>query len=178
MTFLGADLSLTRSGIVVLSEAGAVLWRDSIQPKTKGPARLKAIATGLVDAIRGHSAEEVAIEAPFTGSGPMMHVALHLAELHGAVKVALLDAGIKPPYYVAPTTLKKFATGSGKGEKSAVQLNVYKKWGQDFGSNDEADAYVLARIAGAIQGAFKTTGYEAECVKTIKKSPTNEARAS
>lgn len=51
---------------------------------------------------------------------------------------------------VAPNTLKKFATGVGKGKKEAVLLHAYKAWGYENSSNNVVDGYVLARIAQAI----------------------------
>lgn len=53
---------------------------------------------------------------------------------------------------VAPSTLKKFATGKGNGDKALVQAHVQKRWGQIFESNDEADAFCLFHMALCISG--------------------------
>lgn len=178
MTFLGADLSLTSSGIVTIGESGAVIENARFQPKSRGVPRLQAIGEELADRIVGNGAEEVCIEAPFAAGGPMLNAALMLAELHGAVKVALRNRGIKQPYYVAPMTLKKFTTGSGKAEKGAVQLAIARKWGIEIQNNDLADGYALARMAGVIAGKIPAQGYELECVKTVLKSPLNAERVT
>ena len=47
---------------------------------------------------------------------------------------------------VAPTQLKKFVLGIGKGGKDEIRLGVYKKWGFEFKTDDECDAAVLAMI--------------------------------
>ena len=51
---------------------------------------------------------------------------------------------------VPPSTLKKFVTGSGVAPKNKMMLGVYKKWGVEFETDDEADAYALARAADMV----------------------------
>ncbi len=45
---------------------------------------------------------------------------------------------------VAPPTLKKFVTGSGRAKKEQMLLKIYKKWGREFDSTDEAEAFAVA----------------------------------
>ena len=47
---------------------------------------------------------------------------------------------------VPPTSLKKFVLGKGAGDKDMMRLGVYKRWGFEAATNDEVDAYALARI--------------------------------
>lgn len=47
---------------------------------------------------------------------------------------------------VAPTAVKKFATGKGNAKKEVIIGHVQKRWGVLFENSDEADAYVLYRI--------------------------------
>lgn len=50
---------------------------------------------------------------------------------------------------VAPTTLKKFVIGKGGGAgtgKNKMALATFKRWGVEFQTDDECDAYGLARI--------------------------------
>lgn len=76
-----------------------------------------------------------------------------VGELGGVIRVALYEAGIEY-VLVTPNQLKKFATGKGGGKdggkKEDVKLGVYKHWGKEFPSNDEADAFVLAKIGEAL----------------------------
>ena len=51
---------------------------------------------------------------------------------------------------VAPSSLKKFVIGSGKGEKNLMLLHVFKKWGIEAVNDDEADAVALARVGVAL----------------------------
>ena len=53
---------------------------------------------------------------------------------------------------VAPTTLKKFALGAGKGEKSVILREVFKDYGLNTATDDEADACVLAHIGACLVG--------------------------
>jgi crossover junction endodeoxyribonuclease RuvC len=53
---------------------------------------------------------------------------------------------------VAPSTLKKFILGAGKGEKSFVVREVFKAYQLDATTDDEADACVLAHIGACLIG--------------------------
>lgn len=51
---------------------------------------------------------------------------------------------------VAASQLKKFALGTGKGEKDQIMMQVLKRWDIETADNNQADAVVLAKIAEAI----------------------------
>ena len=74
-----------------------------------------------------------------------------LAELNGIIKFWLWRRGIQY-VLVAPTTLKKFILGAGKGEKSFIVREVFKAYGLDARTDDEADACVLAHIGACLIG--------------------------
>lgn len=48
---------------------------------------------------------------------------------------------------VAPSTLKKYVTGSGKGKKIGIIAHTTRRWNVLFGTDDEYDAHGLARLA-------------------------------
>ncbi len=79
------------------------------------------------------------------------------AELGWAVRrsIATVFGSRSPlgyPTIATPGQVKKYATGAGKGvDKNQVLKEVYKRWGADFSSDDEADAYVLALMAAALE---------------------------
>ncbi len=52
---------------------------------------------------------------------------------------------------IPPLRLKQFATNKAAAEKDLVIKEIYKRWGVEFKTNDEADAYVLAQIARAVK---------------------------
>jgi crossover junction endodeoxyribonuclease RuvC len=69
---------------------------------------------------------------------------------------------------VAPTSLKKFATGKGAGDKSLIQAHVQRRWGQMFETDDECDAFCLYQMALCISGRQKPeTQPQRDAVKTV-----------
>ena len=108
-----------------------------------------------------------------------------LGELGAVVKISLrlhprLWDPACYPTIVAPTQVKKFACNNGNAKKEDIKLGVYKQWGAEFGTNDEADSYVLARIAAGIcstqgdgtsalaWGHGELTGYQRDILKKLK----------
>lgn len=47
---------------------------------------------------------------------------------------------------VPPSNLKQYATGKGNAAKEVVMMNVFKRWNEEFDDNNQADAFVLAKI--------------------------------
>lgn len=74
-----------------------------------------------------------------------------IGELGGVIRVMLTEVGIKW-IEVNPSLVKKFATGRGNAKKEEIAIAIYKRWGREFLSNDEADAFVLAVIGQALVG--------------------------
>lgn len=75
-----------------------------------------------------------------------------LGELGGVMRLALVQTF--PPHLlraVAPTTVKKYVTGSGRADKDKMMLAVYMRWKHESSSHDAADAYALARIAADLE---------------------------
>jgi crossover junction endodeoxyribonuclease RuvC len=98
-------------------------------------------------------------------------------EIGAAIKLALLDHftsadGIDItayPVLVAPQQLKKFATGSGNAKKEMIPKEVLKRWGADFDDGNLAEAYVLARIAHAVDTqSDQPTKFQADVVKALE----------
>lgn len=99
-----------------------------------------------------------------------------LGELGAALKFAL--ALVFPGHIerrihaVAPATVKKFVTGSGRADKDKIMMAVYKRWGFEPESNDVADAYTLARIADALATPEPPElGFQREVLDTIRNPP-------
>lgn len=74
---------------------------------------------------------------------------MQLAALNFMVRELVHSHGF-PFIVVPPTTLKKFVIGKGVGEKELMLLETYRRWGVAFSSNDECDAYGLARFGEAL----------------------------
>jgi crossover junction endodeoxyribonuclease RuvC len=71
------------------------------------------------------------------------------------------------PILVAPQQLKKFATGNGNTKKELITKEVLKRWGVDFDDTNLAEAYVLARIAHAVDTSPEMTQFQADVVKNL-----------
>lgn len=72
---------------------------------------------------------------------------------------------------VAPSMLKKYATGKGNAKKDQIMLAVYKSWGRDFETSDQADAAVLAMIGLALIGAVEPeTEYRRKVIEELRKA--------
>jgi hypothetical protein len=90
-----------------------------------------------------------------------------MGELGAVLRLALINFFPKEDtYVVAPTTVKKFATGSGRSSKDKMMLEVYKRFGYDAPTHDAADAYTLARIAHALDHPPELK-FQAEVVDTV-----------
>ena len=72
---------------------------------------------------------------------------------------------------VSATTLKKFATGSGRAKKDDVMLSIYQRWGATFANSDEADAFALWRLGlGCFGGVEPDESEPAKFVDAYRSS--------
>lgn len=97
-------------------------------------------------------------------------------ELGAIVKLSIYDyfdrfadgyGDLRYPTIVTPSSLKKFATGSGVARKSGMMLAVYKKWGFDTGDDNLADAFALAQLARTLHTGSAELAYEKEALKAV-----------
>lgn len=151
MISVGLDLSLARTGVVVL-DGDNLVTSGVVKSKPDGDSpkdeldRLVEICTNIekmvfesdrrVDII---SIEGLAFMARNTTA------LVQLAGLNYFVRKMCVDRGV-PFVIVAPTSLKKFISGKGVGDKNIMMLEVYKKYGFTFLDDNENDAFVLAKI--------------------------------
>lgn len=169
--FAGFDLSLTASGIVILNSKGEVKERHVIKSKLRGQERLEEILNKIKAIIEPYNIQLVCIEGYAMGGVGRV---FDIAELGGIVKFHLYQ--IKQAFCTpTPTQVKKYATGKGGGPnagKDQVTMHVFKNWGFEAVDNNEADAYVLSRIALALSG-FDTTlkAYQKEVIEQIHNPP-------
>lgn len=99
-----------------------------------------------------------------------------LGELGGMMKLALgsvFHEHIERRLHaVAPATVKKFVTGSGRADKDKMMMAVFKRWGFEPDTHDVADAYVLARIADALaEPEPPELQFQKEVLDTIRRPP-------
>ena len=148
------DPSLTSTGLAFgIDETDVCTMAVKSKPRGEGVSnRVKRYElviqqlTKVLDVIRPRL---VLIEGYSFGSKNGKH--MDMAELGGLIRWHSTDY---TPHIleVAPTTLKKFATGKGAGDKALIQAHVMKRWGKMFETSDEADAFVLFQMALCIAG--------------------------
>jgi len=141
--FIGLDLSLSATGAVLIDTEYNILKKDIITSTARGTERLYLMEMSLLDFIDDEKIDLVCIESPAYSAPGNLH---DLGKLAGMCEMSLYKKGITF-IYAAPLQLKKYVTGQGKGEKSAIILDIYKFWGEELRDNNIADAYVLAHIA-------------------------------
>ena len=166
--FVGLDPSLTAFGVAVVSGDGVYEDTWLIRSAKRGVDRLLDISYQLTDTFAdvqqsGDRIVDVAMEDTVRSS----FSASALGELAGVTKTTchtVLRGRAQYPLRVPPTTLKKFATGRGNAKKAEILLSVYKKWGREILDDNEADAYVLARIASG----HANLAYEREILSQLR----------
>lgn len=181
--YIGLDLSLTASGVVVLNAGGTVKEHHVIKVKTKGVERLNNIQGEIRSIIGMYNIKRVCIEEyAFGAQGKTFHI----GELGGVVKLLLYRMKVRHEG-VPPTVLKKFTTGKGGGEganKDQMTLYAFKNWAFTGVDNNEVDAFCLARFAMALEGLggpFNKTQTETitqhlnPVIKKSKKGKSNES---
>lgn len=157
MNTLGIDQSFTCTGLVVVDENEEVIGYKLINTdKDKEDTytnfrRAKKISDEIVEYIISMNIDKVHIEG--LGFGASGDATRNLAGLQYLIVNECLDRGIEP-LIVAPTSLKKFATGSGKAKKTEVFESIEDSNPSFFkdllevkktkGRYDLADAYWLA----------------------------------
>lgn len=172
--YLGLDLSLTGTGLVVLDDSGEVVYSSTAKNKLRGIERLSFIEEVVGDLLVRFKIKMICIEGYAMGSRSGQ--AFSIGELGGVIKLLLWEQA-KTYFLVPPTQLKKYVTGSGRAEKDMVILNVYKKWGWEAGDNNQADAYVLARIARQLHSpSDDLSKYQQEVLDAIINPPKKKGK--
>lgn len=158
--FIGIDPS-TKTGIVAVGLDGTVLasanlhqradrTRQKVKQKRNPYDRLRAFEMVLEDFLDDYVIEGVFIEkyafnlnGKFKQSADSIITQCRYGELIRATIYRICGGHSE----VTPSQLKKYALGVGKGGKDEIRLGIYKQWGVEFKTDDECDAFVLARMA-------------------------------
>lgn len=147
---IGLDLSLTSTGVAELFRDGPTVVVGTITSKGKATDDLDARAyrvERMVDRIEDYFAQgdaEVLIEAP-TYQGGGGH-AWDRAGLWWGVVQACRTRRVAV-HLASPSTVKKWATGSGRAEKNTVGVHIGRLYPDvAITTDDEADALVMAHM--------------------------------
>jgi crossover junction endodeoxyribonuclease RuvC len=167
--YLGIDPSLTGCAVAIVGEKGEFINSQRFSNKLRGMERLIFIRNKVAEVLNDynwrHGIKAVGIEGYARGA---MNRREEAGELGGTLRILLFENKIQ--YIdIAPSQIKKFATGKGNAQKDHVLLAVYKKWGIEFKTNDEADAFVAAQVVRAMfEDADGALVYEKEVLKKLK----------
>lgn len=136
----GLDLSITNTGV---GHGSIAEWDGSplgcthlINPRGTGDDRLVVIKNQAREYVRG--SDLVLIEGFLQKSFSAGTTGM----VHGAVRTMLIEEGI-PYATMAPTSLKKYATGSGSAGKVDMAVAAFKRAGVEFSNDNECDAWWL-----------------------------------
>lgn len=151
----GIDLSMTSTGVAWIGADGDTLTR-SVTSKGKATDDLEARATRIRRltediAYQVPFGELVVIESPSFGSAGAG--TWDRSGLWWSVVLFLMDENSNGIAMVAPTTLKKWLTGSGRAEKNTVGVHVGRLFPTtEIKTDDEADALGLAHLGACKLG--------------------------
>lgn len=157
----GLDFSITATGVAHTNEGGACT--HVIKTKGTKDDRLVVIKNQVLSYVQG--SEFALIEGLGFAS---MKLAIS-GMVHGAVRCGLIEAGI-PYATIPPTSLKKYATGSGGADKTAMAMAAYKRAEVEFTNDNECDAWWLWVALTDHLGApvFKLPQVQRESLAKIK----------
>lgn len=148
MRVVGLDLSLTSSGVALILD-GQIITIGRIESKPVADATLADRRDRLRNVYRQVEsfavyADLAVVESPSFGQG-RQGGSHDRAGLWWLVVDVLLAARI-PVSEVSPAARAKYATGKGNAGKAAVVSAVTRRYDREFGTDDEADALVLAAM--------------------------------
>jgi crossover junction endodeoxyribonuclease RuvC len=88
-----------------------------------------------------------------------------MGEIGGCIRRMVWESGGNL-IVVPPSTLKKFLTGKGAGDKSVVMKHVFKRWAFDIDEDNQCDAFGCA-VLGLIDllDESQWTSLEADILK-------------
>jgi Holliday junction resolvasome RuvABC endonuclease subunit len=144
------DLSLRSTGYVVLDD-DQVVWHGVVGSDTLREAeRLQMFDTWIREALHfqalpfgSATVDHVGIEGYSYGS-PQAHTrAFGIGELGGIVKLAIHQVEI-PLHVIASGTWKKVLCGNGSLDKKNAAVELYKRYGIEYRSQDVLDAWAVA----------------------------------
>jgi Holliday junction resolvasome RuvABC endonuclease subunit len=141
VNILGLDLSLTATGVCLPD--GTTFRTPQRNDAKHGDQRLLDIVTDLADRCLPYGRIHLAVLERVPPTGPTV---TQLATVHGAVRLWLAQERISL-VEIAPATLKAYATGGGKSEKSDMRMVLYQRTGRDIRDNNECDAWWLWQAA-------------------------------
>lgn len=162
MRYVGVDPS-TKTGLVIMDQDGTVIEAQEITSSIKkDPERFIGLVNKIFYFLK--EGDTICIEGFSYGSrGKGVSTQYGIGWL---IRAELVRNGYTY-HEVAPTAVKKFATGKGTVKKDAMVLPIFKHWGFENDSDNVRDAYILAQIARATKEKILLTNYQIETMKKV-----------
>ena len=168
---IGIDASLSCTAVVVIGDDGNVDTSEAIKSKYSKDRfkRYSLLCEGIFRWIT-HD-DSVYIEGYSYGSKGKGVSSMY--EFGGILRYKLWS--LKVDYTeVPPTVIKKFVTGKGNANKTQVMKCLIQRYGADFGTDDEYDAYGVALVGHALEGKNdKLFDYQKEAIKKLMQRQSN-----
>jgi crossover junction endodeoxyribonuclease RuvC len=139
MQVLGLDLSLNHLGWALVDEEGQYT-HGLIKSKSKGVERLRHLRDSVDVILTGHQVRHAVVEG-YSFSSIRGH---DMGEVGGIIRLLLFERDVTFRE-VPPATLKKWTSDKGNAQKDFMLLRIYKRWGVEFESIDEAEAFAAAK---------------------------------
>lgn len=161
--YIGIDPS-TKTGLCEIDQNGNVINALEITSDKKDIKRYMDIAEKVVHELDFDS--KVFIEGfSYQSKGKAVSTQYGIGY---AIRYELEDEYIQYTE-IAPTSLKKFATGKGNTKKEDMILPIYKRWGYENDSDNIRDAFILAQIGRYLDGHGEPTKFQSEVLTKIQK---------
>lgn len=153
MICVGLDLSVTATGMVAIDEddpfSGVQSWIIRPEKSMLSDPILKKMSIARQIAV---ILIRPGISKPIVGIEGYSYSKFGMAEsgeLGGIVKAELMCVNFEYSIF-PPTSIKKFACGSGSAKKELMIAAVFKRWTFDTNDNNLADAFAIAKLAQAM----------------------------
>ena len=152
---VGIDPSLTATAVCVYPPSQSTWpWTDVFSSKPavglrKRIARYNALTDQVLTIVLKARPCVIFIEGhSFSSKGKGI---LDRAEYRGVLSAALIKAK-QTVHEVPPATLKLFIAGKGNANKTAMITACVKRYGVEYETDDEYDAYGLCRLGACVMG--------------------------
>ncbi len=146
--FMGLDLSLNGTAIVVIDDKGKIISQSRFKTKPDSliEERLLFISEQVLNVLKNNQTiERLYIEGlSFSSSGQST---MELAGLHYVMRCFIFQLYGLNYKMISPPSLKKFVSGVGNCKKNLMLLYTFKKFGEEFDDDNICDAYCLSRLA-------------------------------
>lgn len=165
------DVSLTSTGYArIRMEDPLTTFVQAIQTDPK-ESRLQRHRTILQKVVAGVAKHDWVFIEDYAWGIMKGSSLVTLGELNGLLKYVLwqYSAEHREPIPVNISVIKKWA---GAEKKDQMKLSVYKKWKQEFKTDDELDAFVLADLGWHLLGQKplrKLWGWERDLIKKFQE---------